>query len=558
MMIMKKTTQYIAMASLTFSLAACTQDDILQGFNDPNAVRINATIGHLQSRVTYEASGATFFSAGDAIKVENTKRTTKNIATYTMIEGSGWTTQDAFVWNSGTEANNQFQAWYPATASFDSFDLPVDQTAEAKLAAADWMTASTAAMAKPEDGVLNLNFEHKLAKVTVNISSEYGAEYDVAPKITDVKIYTYDGGKEITPLPGTNNYTAIVTPGNAYTTATFMTLKANDVALIVKPTTTLTAEGGLAAGSHYTFTLKVGKDAATISEVTVGEWNTETIPGGEAVEKDYNESTNTYIVRTTDALNTAISNAGTSGTTDNPAIIKLTADVEVAGTPDESGTYEPAFLVDKGVIALDLNGRTITFTDKPFYAIRVNNGATLTINDSSERKQGKIANAKYVLDLRDGKLVINGGTFEGEYAVEGWDENCIIEINGGTFIATKDAVYAQNSFLTITGGTFTGNRYALSLNSSGIFSFTGGSFYGKQYDVGTAGQVGFLSYNQETGTGPTFPGGLSIYTTEYLGFNLNALLAEGAAYYDANGTKIELDDSAASCNGDVTVKKVTE
>lgn len=83
-MIMKKTTQYIAMAALTFSLAACTQDDILQGFNDPNAVRINATIGHLQSRVTYEASGATFFSAGDAIKVENTKRTTKNIATYIL------------------------------------------------------------------------------------------------------------------------------------------------------------------------------------------------------------------------------------------------------------------------------------------------------------------------------------------------------------------------------------------------------------------------------------------------------------------------------------------
>lgn len=284
MITMKKTTQYIAMAALTFSIAACTQDDTLQGFNDPNAVCINAAIGHLQSRVTYEASGATFFSTGDAIKVENTQRTTKNIATYTTADGSRWTTEDAFVWNSGTEANNQFQAWYPATASFDAFDLPTDQSDATKLAAADWMTASTAAMAKPEDGVLDLNFTHKLAKVTVNISSEYGAEYDAAPTFTDVKIYTYDGGKTIQPLVNGSSYTAIVTPGNAYTITTFMTLKANGVELTVKPTATLTAGGGLAAGSHYTFTLKVGKDAATISEVTVGEWDTETIPGGVADE----------------------------------------------------------------------------------------------------------------------------------------------------------------------------------------------------------------------------------------------------------------------------------
>lgn len=287
-----------------------------------------------------------------------------------------------------------------------------------------------------------------------------------------------------------------------------------------------------------------------------------TLDDGVAVEEDYNynESTNTYIVRTTDALNTAISNAGTSGTTDNPAIIKLTADVEIAGTPDEFGTMTQGILVDKGVITLDLNGHTITSTDELDCAIRVNNGATLTINDSSGRKQGKITSAEIVLWLynNNGKLVINGGTFEGDYAVYGWDENYIIEINGGTFIATTNAIHAQSSNLTITGGTFTGGSYALSINERGTISVTGGSFYGKRYDVSTGGHVGFLSYNQETGTGATFPGGLSIYTDKYLGFNLNALLAEGAAYYDADGTKIELDDSAASCNGDVTVKKLTE
>ena len=278
MMIMKKTFQYFTWAALTFSLAACTQEDTLQEFNAPNAVRIHATIGSLQSRVAYGTDGSTDFTSGDAIKVVNTKRTSKNAATYTTADGKNWTTTDAFVWNSGTEANNQFNAWYPATASFESFDLPTEQNTEALLAAADWMTATTDAMAKPEDCKLNLSFQHKLAKVTVNISSEFGSEYGTtAPTLTDVKICTSDGVKNITPLAGTGSYTAIVTPGTYTSSSPFMTLKANDVALTVKASETLVA------GSHYTFTLKVGKDAATIGEVTVAPWGTGTpLQGGVA------------------------------------------------------------------------------------------------------------------------------------------------------------------------------------------------------------------------------------------------------------------------------------
>ena len=274
MTIMKKTYQYLTWAAMTLSLAACTQDEALQGFDDPNAVRINATIGAVESRVTYGTDGATNFTGGDAIKVVNTKRTSKHQATYTTTDGTNWTTTDAFIWNSGAEANNQFNAWYPVAdyASFDSFTIPEDQSDATKLAKADWMTATTEAMTKPDDCTLDLTFAHKLAKVTVNISS-YGTEYGTTtPTLSEVKIYT-SGGTAITPLAGTGSYTAIVTPGEAYT-STFMTLKANGVELTVKPTATLTATGGLTAGTHYTFTLKVGKDKAVISGVTVGEWGT--------------------------------------------------------------------------------------------------------------------------------------------------------------------------------------------------------------------------------------------------------------------------------------------
>ena len=569
---MKAIYKHIAFAALALSVVACSQDDDFAPsyLSDPDAVRITAQVGtayvtggFTRSNPLGTAEEQAKFNTGDQISVT---AGTQAPVTY-QLGTDGWKpVGEAYLKWQTNEMN--VTAYYPVgknNASATTFTVPQTYADLAAIAEADYMTYN-GTQTKGDDKSIDLTMQRKMVRLV--ITPEFNDQFATGYSVTTIKVHANtkgyaDGQPEtgditVTALKQGDAFYALLAPTTADADATFLTVTVSDGTtlqeLTVKgiPTTT--------AGNSYSFALTVGKDMVAMGTVSVKDWTGATIEGGVAVEEDYNynESTNTYIVRTTDALNTAISNAGTSGTTDNPAIIKLTADVEIAGTPDESGTYEPALLVDKGVIALDLNGRTITFTDKPFYAIRVNNGATLTINDSSERKQGKIANAKYVLDLRDGKLVINGGTFEGEYAVEGWDENSIIEINGGTFIATKDAVYAQNSFLTITGGTFTGDRYALSLNSSGIFSFIGGSFYGKKYDVGTAGQVGFLSYNKETGTGPTFPGGLSIYTTEYLGFNLNALLAEGAAYYDADGAKIELDDSAASYNGDVTVKKVTE
>ena len=152
-------------ALCSFIFVSCNQEDFLLQETDSNAVKINATIGRLQTRVAYEDDGATNFINGDEICVQNILRDTKNIATYTF-DGSTWITTDALVWNGGT-AESQFQAWYPATASFDEFTLPTDQISIEDLSVADWMTASTSAMVKPADKTINLAFEHKLAKITV-------------------------------------------------------------------------------------------------------------------------------------------------------------------------------------------------------------------------------------------------------------------------------------------------------------------------------------------------------------------------------------------------------
>ena len=305
-----KTLRYIALAALTLSFAACEQEDInpaVQG--DPDAVKINATIGALQTRVAYGENGATTFTNGDAIKVVNLMRTSKNEATYTTTDGTNWTTTDAMVWNSSSK--NKFQAWYPVAeySSYDTFTIPTDQSDATKLASADWMTASTGEIDKPGNGVLDLNFQHRLAKVTVNLtfSSQYpeGNQY-----VSDFTFYTNEATPQaITALANSEtSYTAILCPGEYADESSFIYLMMDnfDEHYVLGKTTT--AAINLEAGMHYTFTLKVGKDVVSIDDVTVADWNEEDIDGGVAEEEVYPNIINATAMDAS-ALNEAVVNA---------------------------------------------------------------------------------------------------------------------------------------------------------------------------------------------------------------------------------------------------------
>lgn len=296
---MKKYHKYIALAALTISFAACTQDEDFIPQGDGDAVKISASIGALQTRVSYDAKGYTTFDKGDQIRVKNTLRTSKNIATYTLTD-EGWNTADAFVWSS--TSLNQFEAWYPVTdgTSFDTFTLPTEQNTSALLGAADWMTIGTKEIEKPSDKTLKLHFLHMLTKVTVNVTS-WGSEYDGTDKtIEDVKIYSLATDivqdregligqiktaslTPIAPLADGNSYTAIVCPGLYSSDQKFMTFTVNgtdNLTVLAKVSSPIEIE----AAKHYTFNLTVGKDAATISSVEVIPWAKKEINGGVAEE----------------------------------------------------------------------------------------------------------------------------------------------------------------------------------------------------------------------------------------------------------------------------------
>ena len=294
---MKTTNQYIALAVLALTFAACTQDEDFIPQGDADAVKISASIGALQTRVSYDAKGYTTFDKGDQIRVKNTLRTSKNIATYTLTD-EGWNTADAFVWSS--TSLNQFEAWYPVTdgTSFDTFTLPTEQNTSPLLGAADWMTIGTKEIEKPSDKTLKLHFLHMLTKVTVNVTS-WGSEYDGTDKtIEDVKIYSLATDivqdregligqiktaslTPIAPLADGNSYTAIVCPGLYSSDQKFMTFTVNgtdNLTVLAKVSSPIEIE----AAKHYTFNLTVGKDAAIISSVEVIPWAKKEIVGGVA------------------------------------------------------------------------------------------------------------------------------------------------------------------------------------------------------------------------------------------------------------------------------------
>ena len=499
---MKTTNKYIALAALTISFAACTQDEDFIPQGDGDAVKITASIGALQTRVSYDAKGYTTFDKDDQIRVKNTLRTSKNIATYTLTD-EGWNTADAFVWSS--TSLNQFEAWYPVTdgTSFDTFTLPTEQNSSALLGAADWMTIGTKEIEKPSDKTLKLHFLHMLTKVTVNVTS-WGSEYEGTDKtIENVNIYSLATDivqdregligqiktaslTPIAPLADGNSYTAIVCPGLYSSDQKFMTFTVNgtdNLTVLAKVSSPIEIE----AAKHYTFNLTVGKDAAIISSVEVIPWAKQEIVGGVAEDVtptiDLSKYTdgetvniaggcwvvgdgNEYNIKlniTDDAIVTFA--AGTGG-------VKLTAPITVA------------------------DGKTMTLLVTGDAEHTVNGGISLG-NASNVIIEGDLSkeNNKLTVNATDGNAGIgaNGGVTAGDITIRNSrvdvtgsskevsaDSNMIIRADtsiSGAAIGTSDGsmgdILIENSIIVAEGGYYENTSHAPAIGIGYVGSIMG-------------------------------------------------------------------------------------
>ena len=549
---MTKYHKYIALATLTCSLAACEQEDFtpsVQG--DADAVKITATIGKLQTRVSYDERNTTF-DENDQIKVVNKLRTSKNVATYTLTDEE-WNTADPFVWNGASK--NEFEAWYPLTASYTTFTIPTDQSSEQLLGAADWMTASSGEIDKPENQTLNLDFQHQLSKVTVTIADwndEFGgtAQEVSTPKIyskgTDIEVvYATDGPNvttsdgaltAITPSAVGHTYTAIVAPAKYATTDKFMTFTVNGQEMTVLATPSSLNEEGLQAGLHYLFDLKVGKDAVTLYSVKVTPWEEKEIDGGVAEDVtptiDLSKYTdgetvniaggcwvvgdgNEYNIKlniTDDAIVTFAAGAGG---------VKLTAPITVADgktmtllvTGDAEHTVNGGIslgnasnVIIEGDLSKENNKLTVTATDGNA-GIGANGGVTagdITIRNSRVDATGS---SREALEFSTPASISGAaiGTSDGSMG-DILIENSIIVAEGGYYESTSHAAAIGIGYVGSTMGDIIlkNSQITARNNGDGLASVIGAGANMHVYLTGTLGDIVItnteLNLSMEIGT----------------------------------------------------------
>ena len=301
---MKTSYKYIAMA-IAALLCSCNKEIATEVIE--SQVQISADITpSILTRVTDDGSA---FTDGDAIKVRNTNRENKNLATYTYSESTRkWNTSDELYWE-GTSANI-FHAWYPTTAAYGSFTIPADQTSG--IVEADWMTAT--ASAKKADGTVNLSFNHNLAKVTVTIdswSNEYSAEEKVANALelnslsSVMSNYGTVSGDEAAKwvkayvAQANTSFVAIIAPGTYASGDDIMQVYVNgsSTPLAVKTSSALTLESGKA----YRFKLSVGKkQTEIISSVTIGKWDDEKLDNQEVQIESSDNNIERFVIQTED------------------------------------------------------------------------------------------------------------------------------------------------------------------------------------------------------------------------------------------------------------------
>lgn len=297
-----KITKYMGAFAVIAMLAACSTDDE-QGINTAaNEVKIAATVGgnsiFTRSNPLGTPEEQYSFNEGDAISVTTEGKT----VIYTKNKDGQWANaNDYLVWTGNAQT---FEACYPekadesSTNSFSVGYVSADQSTVEKIALSDYMTC-TKNIEKadiPSDRRLALDFERQTARVIVKASG-FGDEFkDLSPTLSAVEVYSKlkvpagdgDSYVGIQACKKDNVFYALVSPGADNNTENFLKLTVTYNDSEGNPTLTkeLYVKGipALSKAMSYTYDVKIGKDKATIGNVSVENWGTgDAITGGDAV-----------------------------------------------------------------------------------------------------------------------------------------------------------------------------------------------------------------------------------------------------------------------------------
>ena len=298
-----KITRYMGAFAVIAMLAACSTDEE-QGTNTAaNEVKIAATVGgnsiFTRSNPLGTPEEQYSFNEGDAISVTTEGKT----VIYTKNKAGQWANaNDYLVWTGNAQA---FHACYPGNGNNNSIYngyISDDQSTVEKIAQSDYMTCIKEIEKKdiPTDRQLTLNFDRQTARIIVKVN-RFGDEFDgLNPTLSAVEVYSklkvpagegdsYEAIKTYKKEESGNNvFYALVSPGAANSTEKFLKLTVTYNDGEGNPTQTkelyVTGIPALDKATSYTYDVKIGKDKATIGNVSVEDWGTgDAITGGDAV-----------------------------------------------------------------------------------------------------------------------------------------------------------------------------------------------------------------------------------------------------------------------------------
>ena len=304
-----KITKYMGAFAVIAMLAACSTDDEQSANTAANEVKIAANVGGNSIFTRSNPLGTdeeqqSSFNENDAISV-----TTEGKTVIYKKMGEVWAPANAgdyLVWTGNAQT---FEAYYPEKAddnstknSFSAGYVSKDQSTDTKIAQSDYMTCikNIEKAYIPSDRQLDLYFERQTARIIVK-ASRFGDEFkDLNPTLSAVEVYSklkvpagesdsYAAIKTYKKEESGNNvFYALVSPGAANSTEKFLKLTVTYNDGEGNPTQTkelyVTGIPALDKATSYTYDVKIGKDKATIGNVSVEDWGTgDAITGGDAV-----------------------------------------------------------------------------------------------------------------------------------------------------------------------------------------------------------------------------------------------------------------------------------
>ena len=521
---MIKTYKYIALAAIALGFAACTQEDdfIPQGNQKDAPLAIaSAGVANLTTRATID-SDDNLVEGSMGVFVTSTSGGRYEGSNIKWTYNNGWNLDAAtVVLYENDDTKQQIGAYYPYTSEVTDegkFAIELPEQFGSDYEDYDYLYANYAAL---NNNPATIAMNHLLSKVTVSIST-MGTEIssDAVQSISlfnvprtaswEVPTSTLSGfgtANETTTLYANDtnddqkvdNYVGYALPHAATTLGFRVTMDSGRSFVAQAPIT-----DGLAGGNHYLISMKVGKDAVTVSDVSVQPWgNGGTLESGVAEEKFLSIDGTVYnsASELQDAVKNNLSQEGVTSVTINgylseelhKAVISAIGEVKTVGAVTHGYLWEGSVTYTvyedfTNATATWTDGMTLTMlgdaTDLTKYIKTTAKGLVLDLNGHTLASSATLCtiwidgDSSSELTIRDTK---GGGYVQGTvYAVaspSGMSELCLES-------GTVERVDANGDF-TMTGGTIRNEKgSALNTSSDSVkIVVSGGEIYSSKYAI---------------------------------------------------------------------------